>query len=281
MNPSRPEDRLLIGEVAQLLGTTPKAIRHYEKLGLIDEPERSQSGYRLYTANDLLRLNRIKKLQNLGLSLQRIRNLLGDGSSGLQFEGVLQALLGEVESQIEHLERRRDELRRMLAEEVVSEEELSESDEEPHIFGALREHLGERYEDLDTRMLEQMKGLWNTLDSFQWPEGYKDFQEALARYMADHPDECERLLALEERLAALAHVPESSGEVEQLAEDYAAFFKESNFSEEVFGQTGEIEQPMGGMEAMLSGVVMNTMSPAQRRSMELLGERLGSGETPR
>lgn len=125
-----------------------------------------------------------------------------------------------------------------------------------------------------------MKGFWNTLDSFQWPEGYQHFQEALVRYMANHPDECERLLALEERLAALAHVPENSREVERLAEDYAMFFEQSTFSGEMFGGMEQVEEPMGGMETMLSGVVMNAMSPAQKRCMELLGERLGSGHKP-
>lgn len=281
MNPPRPENRLLIGEAARLLGTTPKAIRHYEKLGLLSGPERSESGYRLYTANDLLRLNRIKKLQRLGLSLRRIRNIFGDGSSGTQFESVLQTLLGEVESRIDHLERRRHELRLMLAEELTSDEELSSSEEEPRVFGLLREHLGERFDELDPQMLEQMKGLWNTLDSFQWPQGYKDFQESLARYMADHPAECERLLALEERLAALAHHPESSREVEQLAKDYAVFFEESTFSEEVFGPMEQAEEPMGRMETMLSGMVMSAMSPSQKRCMELLGERLSPGGTTR
>ena len=42
--------RLRIGEVAELLGVTPKAIRHYHKRGLLAEPTRSEGGYRLYTA---------------------------------------------------------------------------------------------------------------------------------------------------------------------------------------------------------------------------------------
>ena len=37
--------QLHIGEIAQLLGITPKAIRHYQKVGLLAEPERSEAGY--------------------------------------------------------------------------------------------------------------------------------------------------------------------------------------------------------------------------------------------
>ena len=114
-------ERLLIGEVAELVGVTPKAVRHYEKLGLLGKPGRSESGYRLYTADDLLRLHHIKKLQSLGLSLERIKGILGEGGPGTELGSVLEALLGEVEYQIERLERRRTRLRRMLAGEEDSE----------------------------------------------------------------------------------------------------------------------------------------------------------------
>jgi len=40
--------QLHIGEVAKLLGITPKTIRHYHKVGLLTEPQRTESGYRLY-----------------------------------------------------------------------------------------------------------------------------------------------------------------------------------------------------------------------------------------
>ena len=59
---------LTIGELARLAGVTPKAIRHYHKVGLLREPERSEAGYRLYGAEDLLRLGRVRRLAGLGLS---------------------------------------------------------------------------------------------------------------------------------------------------------------------------------------------------------------------
>lgn len=60
-------NRLTIGEAARLLGITPKAIRHYHKIGLLSEPERTASDYRLYDATALLRLQRIRRLQAMGL----------------------------------------------------------------------------------------------------------------------------------------------------------------------------------------------------------------------
>ena len=127
MSAGQSRELLLIGEVTRLLGITPKVVRHYEKLRLLDEPERSESGYRLYTADDLLRLHRIKKLQSLGLSLQRIKELLGEGHSGIELGSVLETLLAEVEKQIEDLERRRARLRELLV-----EDDLSKAAEEPY-----------------------------------------------------------------------------------------------------------------------------------------------------
>ena len=87
-------ERLRIGEVAKLVGVTPKTVRHYEKVGLLQQPERSEAGYRLYSADHLLRLHRIKRLRSLGLSLTQVKGALGEAGSGNELRGVLEALLG-------------------------------------------------------------------------------------------------------------------------------------------------------------------------------------------
>ena len=71
------DENLTIGEAADLLGVTRKALRHYEKLGLVT-PDRSENGYRQYGPEDILRLQRVRQLQSLGLSLSRIKQVLRD-----------------------------------------------------------------------------------------------------------------------------------------------------------------------------------------------------------
>jgi DNA-binding transcriptional MerR regulator len=273
MDARRSRERLLIGEVAELLGITPKAIRHYEKLGLIEEPGRAESGYRLYAADDLLRLHRVKELQALGLSLERIKGVLGESGSSVELGSVLEALLGEVESQIEHLERRRARLKRMLA-----GEDATEADGEPHMLELARRHLGERLSELAPEVLEQEKRFWATLDAFRWPEGYEEFQEALVFHLADHPEEYEELLTLEGRLVALADLPEDSREAEQLAEDYAAYFEKNPLPQEI---SRPVAWGSGPLETAFSGVALNAMSTALKRCMELLRERLSEGGAER
>ena len=260
----------MIGEVAELLGITPKAIRHYEKLGLLGNPQRSESGYRLYAADDLLRLHRIKKLQSLGLSLERIKGILGEDRAGIALGSVLESLLGEVEFQIEHLEQRRARLREMLA----AEDDPSATGEEPRMFELARRHLEGHWSNVTPEALEQERKFWATLDAFRWPRGYREFQEALVLHLADHPTEYEELLALEERLAALANLPEGSEEVETLARDLAAHFEKNPLPEGLSEGVGWGAGPKG---SAFSGVLLGSMSPAQKRCMELMQERIRKG----
>ncbi len=70
------DDRLRIGELGSRLGLSTATLRYYESLGLLGEPERSPSGYRLYSADDEERLRFIIRAKALDLSLDEIRSLL-------------------------------------------------------------------------------------------------------------------------------------------------------------------------------------------------------------
>lgn len=64
-----------IHEFAQAAGVTGKALRHYERLGLL-KPRRSPAGYRLYSETDRMRLDQIVALRFLEIPLREIRALL-------------------------------------------------------------------------------------------------------------------------------------------------------------------------------------------------------------
>lgn len=105
---------LRIGEVARLLGVTTKTLRHYERIGLI-EPDRTESDYRVYTPEEVLRLQRIRLLQDLGLSLKQIRLILGEGENPEVWNTVLETLLDSIETEIGALESRRERIEDLLA----------------------------------------------------------------------------------------------------------------------------------------------------------------------
>lgn len=67
---------LKIGEVARRGGVNLQTIRYYEREGLLPEPPRLASGYRMFPAEAVHRLLFIKRAQELGFSLAEIRELL-------------------------------------------------------------------------------------------------------------------------------------------------------------------------------------------------------------
>jgi DNA-binding transcriptional MerR regulator len=70
---------LRIQEVADLVALTPRSIRYYEEVGLLEPAARSEGAYRLYDPDDVARLQFIKGLRDdAGFSLAEIRQLLED-----------------------------------------------------------------------------------------------------------------------------------------------------------------------------------------------------------
>jgi DNA-binding transcriptional MerR regulator len=67
------------GETARRLGVTTKALRVYEREGLV-VPRRAESGWRLYGPAQIARLHQIIVLRDLGLSLRSIKTLIGSQS---------------------------------------------------------------------------------------------------------------------------------------------------------------------------------------------------------
>jgi MerR family transcriptional regulator, redox-sensitive transcriptional activator SoxR len=95
---------LLIGEVARRAGVRPSAIRYYESIGLLPEPERV-AGRRRYPAGILRTLSVIGAGQRAGLSLDEVRELLtaADGAPAVseRLRAIAQRKLPEVDALIE------------------------------------------------------------------------------------------------------------------------------------------------------------------------------------
>jgi DNA-binding transcriptional MerR regulator len=64
------------GELAAAAGVNPQTLRYYERRGLLDPPDRSLGGHRLYPATALDRLRAIRAAQRLGFTLDEINALL-------------------------------------------------------------------------------------------------------------------------------------------------------------------------------------------------------------
>lgn len=88
-------------ELAELAGTTVNAIRHYHRVGLLDEPERRYNGYKQYGVRELVCLLRILRLVELGVPLAKIADV---GAGGQSTWTVLQEQSADLASRIERLQ---------------------------------------------------------------------------------------------------------------------------------------------------------------------------------
>lgn len=74
---------LYIGEASKRLGLNPRTLRYYESIGLLTPKGRTEGGFRVYTDQDLERLDFIRKAQRLGFRLGEIREIIGFRDQGM------------------------------------------------------------------------------------------------------------------------------------------------------------------------------------------------------
>ena len=87
-------------DFAQLAGVSVKALRHYERVGLL-KPRRTRAGHRRYTQEDLGRLEAITALKYLGFALNEIRSILNCPASELpKAIAARRRALGEAEARL-------------------------------------------------------------------------------------------------------------------------------------------------------------------------------------
>jgi DNA-binding transcriptional MerR regulator len=97
-----------IGQLAGSGGVTTKTVRYYESIGLLDEPERTEAGYRDYGDDAVERLHFIRDAQATGLTLSEIASVLELKSAGRRSCGHTTSLLDrhlqQLDEQIERLQ---------------------------------------------------------------------------------------------------------------------------------------------------------------------------------
>ncbi|MFB7655965.1 MULTISPECIES: MerR family transcriptional regulator [unclassified Streptomyces] len=104
-------DGLTIGQAAAFVGITIKTVRHYHRLGLVDEPDRDGSGYRRYRSSELFRLVQVRTLAASGVPLAEIGDLLD--ADPKTFAATLDSIHHQLTERIEDLTARRDRLHRL------------------------------------------------------------------------------------------------------------------------------------------------------------------------
>lgn len=261
--------QLKIGEVAHLLGVTPKTVRHYHKLGLLPEPPRTEGGYRLYTGMDLLQLHRIRRLQTVGLSLAQIKDILDADHPDELLHQTLTDLRDELARQEARIAARRQAVEQYLAEGVTLARVEQPTEPSPtfdYVSGVWQnaDALPPALSEFDRRILTQ-------LDAFAWG----DFHPALWQEMVDHltgnPAVLDAMKMMMETVQSLENVDEFDPMVDAAVQQFAAH---STIKLLVPTLSFQYDAAYAEVLNQVTYDQLDQLSPAQRRFMTLLIEAM-------
>lgn len=236
-----------ISELADLAAVTPRAIRHYHRLGVLPEPPRRGNGYRSYGPVDLVRLVHVRRMQDLGLSLAEISGLADDQPADTR--STLLALDEDLARQQRELSRRRAAIAAVLDGPA------------------------------DLTLPPELAVLLDRAAALGLPAAaLATEREALALLVALHPERTpmltrmyagalgdEALVTLGVRFATLDGPPDDPA-VEELAGELAAVLR---------GHTVPGAEPQEWRFDVMGAYLRDAMNPAQQRCAELIGKEFG------
>ena len=193
-----------VQEFARLAGVTVRTLHHYDRVGLLVPQHRSESGYRLYTQDDLLRLERIAVLRYLGLSLREIGEIVRAG------KGDDADIGGLLRRQAIVLRERRDGIARVLRAVEAAEKALEQTPRETaldsELFQSILKEIAmqetmdwskkyyseEAQKAIDVRKSEWSPELQEKI-SQQWSEMFAKVEAAIANGVEPTSEEGRRL----------------------------------------------------------------------------------------
>jgi DNA-binding transcriptional MerR regulator len=249
---------LTIGQLAAYAGVTIRAVRHYHQVGLLPEPERNTSGYRLYDVGAVVRLIRIRTLAEAGVPLARVQQLL-DANEATFVEGT-----AEIDRELRRQIRGLKEHRRRIA-QLASGDSLAVPDEVRDYLEMLR-GIG-----APDALVEAERDAW-ILVAARYPAQIQSFMvDKVAQLQDPRTVRCYQLIA---RIVEGAE-DEHEQVVAELAELLVELFEEA-------AADGRLEQQDLNMDDAEFVKLLDSMTdghPAIARLRELLSERGWTGWT--
>jgi len=237
-----------IGELAGLVGISTRAIRHYHRVGLLAEPARKANGYREYSLRDAVELARVRRLTELGLSLDEAGDALA-GDAGRDLVEILRELDADLARQEADLRRRRARLAELLRQAEAGgqlSEQAPVSPELAGLFGRMA-HVAAERPGPEPGMAAKDRELMALLETAAPARGTGDrgtgWLGVLTRTLNSDPGAVERAYAVYARLDELAGSPADDPRVEATARAIVAAVPEPTrrairFPDGDLGETG-------------------------------------------
>jgi DNA-binding transcriptional MerR regulator len=159
-----------VGDLARRTGLSVRTLHWYDEIGLLPPSCHTESGHRLYTATDAMRLQQILSLRQLGFALEEVRACLdrADFSPVSLIETHLARLRQQMEVQRRLCERLESIAGRLHAAETVSVEDLLQTIEDMTMFEKYYtpeqlEQLKVRKEQVGAERIQQVEAEWPKL----------------------------------------------------------------------------------------------------------------------
>lgn len=118
-----------IGELASMFGITPRTIRYYEELGLLEPLNRNEGEHRHYSGRDAVKLKRIHQLKDYGLSLAEIQELFDLAREDRSGKKVRESLIGKYKERLVEAEKRRSAIDQYIDDLSWHIEQLEKTDD--------------------------------------------------------------------------------------------------------------------------------------------------------
>ena len=214
-----------IGELADLVGISTRAIRHYHRVGLLPEPARRGNGYRDYSLRDAVELARVRRLVELGLSLAEVGDVLA-GDADRDLAEILRELDADLAGQEADIRRRRDRLAQLLrqAETGMPAEQAPVSPGLAGLFGRMAEADAGRHTP-ESAMAAKDRELMALMETVSGAHG-ADWLDVLTQELGSDPEAVERAYKLYALLDELAGAAADDPRVEAAAEAIVAAIPE-------------------------------------------------------
>jgi MerR family transcriptional regulator, thiopeptide resistance regulator len=161
---------LKVGDLAKQTGVSVRTLHYYDEIGLLSPSHRSEAGYRLYGREDIVRLQQILSLRQIGFSLEEIRECLEQ--SNFSFDRVIQLHTARLREQIEFSQKLLDRLdaiaQALNSMQTVSVDALIQTIEainmlEKYYTPEQLETLKQRQELLGEEQIKQVQADWQDL----------------------------------------------------------------------------------------------------------------------
>jgi DNA-binding transcriptional MerR regulator len=264
-----------IGELAALAGVTTRTIRHYHRIGLLPEPGRRPNGYRSYTLRDAVQLVRVRRLTELGLNLDEVKDVLRDDAGKDLYEVLteLDADLARQETSIRLRRERLADLLRQTADGAGLPAEAPVSPELAALFSDMA-RAAARLPGPEPAMAAKERELLALLDGAA-TDGAREWLLAMLKSFGSDPDGMQRAYRLYAQMDELADAALDDPRVGAVAHALAAALPDD--VADAFAANGAQHGGSGFVEAFLADYAP-AQAEAIRQAVHLLAQRAHRGQ---